>query len=92
MAKSIAITNWSAYRLAEKIIQLCVNIIFGSVYKMAEILWSSLASLLVITMVFVGYLIGKEVGTKNTWKHALHILQESRKIGRDTFQKTWKTD
>ena len=68
-------TNTSAFSLPVKIIQLVVNIIFGSVYKMLETLLVVILVGLIGLFGSLAYLLGKIHGLKAGWEPFHHIPQ-----------------
>ena len=82
--------NSFTFSLPVKIFQICVNIIFGSVYKMTETVMTVLLAILIGTFGIVSYLLGRLHGMQAMATKVKSIFQDSAKIAQESFQTTWK--
>ena len=81
--------NAFAFTLPVKIIQLAVNIIFGSVYKMLD--WFLVSVLVLVGCVsLLSYMLGYRMGSTSTWNQAKYILEDSAKIAAEVMRTTYK--
>ena len=77
--------NSFVFSLPVKIIQLCVNIIFGSVYKMTETVMAILLVILIGTFGVLSYLLGRIHGKlriESKWKT---VLEDTAKAVQDNI-------
>jgi len=82
--------NASTFSLPVKIIQLCLNIIFGSVYKMTETVMTVLLVILIGTFGVLSYLVGKLHGMEEMKAKVRYILEDSAKIASEVLRTSWK--